>query len=252
MANYSFNYYAVKSATENVLNFVNEGLKNLDLETKDNIKEAIESLWDGKNIVTMATFRPIPETIAKYGTIEKKERDAMDYDNFEPFFKSDEEYETYSREYDEAAKYNEATYGVTNWREYNSLFGFGCRGDSEVELKSYDIDDANGITTIYLDSDTAWSYPHLWLKYIKKTFNLNVYIFAQEEYDAYNLYGEIDSIDAKFAEDFFNDYEPDCEDFDSDDDYCEAYYQFKVNLSKALYNKFLECVNGEDLASKND
>ena len=249
MPNWSFNYYAVKSATGNVLNLVNEGRRNLGMQTKYNIKDAIESLWDGKNNVTMATFRPIPETIVKYGTIKKMERDATDYDTGEPVFNSDEEYETYSRKYEEAVKYNEATYGVTNWREYNCLVGFGCKWDSEVNLKSYDIDNANGITTIYLDSDTAWSYPYRWLKYIKKTFNLNVYIFAQEEFDAYNLYGEIDNINAEYAEECFCDFAPDREDFDSEDEYCDAYAQFKVNLSRALYSKFQECVNGEELDS---
>ena len=61
MPNWCNNNYAVKAATENVLNFVNEGLKNLGMETKDNIGDAIRSLWDGKNEVTMATFRPIPK-----------------------------------------------------------------------------------------------------------------------------------------------------------------------------------------------
>ena len=56
-----FNTYAVKAATENVLNFVNEGLGNLGLETKDNIKDAIECLWNRNNDVEMSTFCPIPD-----------------------------------------------------------------------------------------------------------------------------------------------------------------------------------------------
>ena len=53
MANWSYNIYAVKSATKNVLNFVNEGLKNKGIEPMDNIEKAIEKLWetDRKSVV---------------------------------------------------------------------------------------------------------------------------------------------------------------------------------------------------------
>ena len=252
MANISFNNYAVKSAMGNILNFVNEGLKNLGLETKNNIKNAIESLWNGKNNVTMSTFRPIPESIRKFGSFEKKKRDDFDYDTGEPVFKSDEEYVAYSKEYDEAVKHHEETFGVTNWRDYNCLVGFGCKWDSEVELKSYHIDAESGITTIFMDGDTAWDYPYFWLKYIKETFGLNVYICAQEEFDSFNLYGEIDNIDDEFAEKYFNDHEPKRSDYNNVEDYHKAYHQFRVDFSKSLYRKFQECVNGEESNRIND
>jgi hypothetical protein len=75
MANWSYNEYAVKAATENVLNFVNEGLKNLGTDPKDNIKDAIECLWKDGNEVLMSTFRPIPGTIKKLTrlTLSRKE-----------------------------------------------------------------------------------------------------------------------------------------------------------------------------------
>ena len=45
MPNWSYNVYAVKAKTKNVLDFVNEGLKNLSLEPRVDIKDAIENLW---------------------------------------------------------------------------------------------------------------------------------------------------------------------------------------------------------------
>ena len=61
MANIIYCTFAVKAATENVLDYVNEGLKNLGLGTMENIKDGIGGLWNGNNHVVMSTFCPISD-----------------------------------------------------------------------------------------------------------------------------------------------------------------------------------------------
>lgn len=244
MPNWSTNNYSVKAATENVLNFVNEGLKNLGMEPKDNIKDAIESLWNGENEVCMSAFRPIPETFEKYDTTNSKlKRDSLGYEG-KPAFKSDEEYETYSKEFDEAVQYQKDTYGVVGWYDYNCYVAFGCKWDMEVKLKSYNIDDANGTTTIFMWGETPWNYPYLWLEFIKHKFDLNVYICAQEEADFYNVYGEINNLNCEWAAKFLSENAPNSDDFDDFDNFLEVYYPFRDQFTEELYSKFLDCVNG--------
>lgn len=244
MPNWCINHYAVKAATENVLNFVNEGLKNLGMETKDNIGDAIRSLWDGKNEVTMATFRPIPETFEKYDTTnEKRGRGDLDWDTKEPLFKSDDEYETYCREYDEAVKYQKETYGVVGWYDYNCLVAFGCKWDSEVVLESFNIDDSEGITTILMCGDTPWDFPEYWLLYIKKRFNLNVYVSSHDEFNNFNVFGEIDNLDYEWSKKYIRANEPVRNDYTKFDEFCDAYTDYMNNLLEELHCKLMECVN---------
>ncbi|MBR1834191.1 MAG: hypothetical protein IJ785_01590 [Bacteroidales bacterium] len=250
MPNWCNNNYAVKAATKNVLNFVNEGLKNLGMETKDNISDAIRSLWDGKNEVTMATFRPIPGTFTKYDTTnEKMRRGALDWDTKEPLFKSDDEYETYCREYDEAVKYQEETYGVVGWYDYNCLVAFGCKWDCDVALESFCIDDSKGITTILMSGDTPWYFPDLWLLYIKKRFNLNVYVSSHEEFNGFNAFGEIDNLNFLWGKEYMIENEPVRSDNTSDEEFCEAYRSFLDNLIAELHSKLIDCVNKSSVDS---
>ena len=246
MPNWSYNEYAVKSATEHVLNFVNEGLKSLGMETKDNIKDAIESLWNGNNEVSMSTFRPVPETFEKYDTTnEKLERDSM-YGEGRPAFKSDEEYETYSREFDEAVKYQKETYGVVGSYDYNCEVAYGCKWDAEVHLRSYSIDETDGVTTIYMWGQTPWCYPYLWLAYLKETFKIIVYICQHEEKNMYNAYGEIDNVDFEFAENYFLKNGPDWDDYgqEREVEYYEDYFRCSTNLQYELLARFKNCVEG--------
>lgn len=206
MANWSFNEYAVKAATENVLNFVNRGLENLGLGPKDNIKDAIECLWKDGNEVLMSTFRPIPGTIKKINAPNiKSERDDM---------------------------YSESE--------------LASESDEEVGLRSYDIDDTNGTTTIYMWGQTPWHYPHLWLAYLKETFDLKVYVCSHEERDVYNVYGEIDSLDFELAEKYFLENGPDWDDYGDERvvEYYEAYFKCSANLQNELLARFKDCVEG--------
>lgn len=198
MANWCFNEYAVKAATENVLNFVNRGLKNLGLGPKDNIKDAIECLWHDGNEVLM-TYFIVPEKFKKSGSDVGNEEGR-------PASESDE----------------------------------------EVGLRSYDIDDTNGTTTIYMWGQTPWHYPHLWLAYLKVTFDLKVYVCSHEGRDVYNTYGEIDSLDFEFAEKYFLEYCPDWDDYGDErvEEYYEAYFKCSTDLQKELLARFKDCVEG--------
>ena len=225
MANWSYNIYAVKSATKNVLNFVNEGLKNKGIEPMDNIEKAIEKLWETNN-VTMETFRPMPETFYNFDT--KRSRGAIDYDTKEPLFKSDEEYETYCKEYDNAVKYQKETYGVVGWYDYNRDVALGCKWNTEVELESYEVEEEKGATIIYMRGETPWRYPYLWLDYIKETFSLNVFLYAREEANFYHFFKEWDGDVVEGYEDYENILEnvPIPDNFEDDDTYDDAYWTF--------------------------
>lgn len=244
MANWCYNTYVVKSTTKNVLNFVNEGLKNKGLEPRENVKEAIKTLWSS-NGVSMATFRPIPETFLKYDTTNKKHlRDSLDYETKEPLFKTDEEYEIYCKEYDDAANYQKETYGVVGWKDYNCRIGFGCKWNTEVELTNFEIDEEKGITTLYMSGETPWYYPVFWLKYIKNTFNLWVFICSHEESDFFHFYGEIDGdfieyYDFSTLEELY----PKESDYNDKNEYYEAIRNFEDNLWINMSKNFTSYVD---------
>lgn len=226
MPNWSTNIYAVKSSTKNVLGFVNEGLKNIGVEPMHNIKDAIEKLWEKNNVMT-STFRPIPETFHKVDTTNDKiGRNAIDWNTKEPLFCSDMEYEAYSKEYDEAVKHQKETYGVVGWYDYNCDVAFGCKWDSEIELESYIIDEEKGVTIIFMRGQTPWCYPDLWLDYIKKTFDVNVFLCSNEEGLLYNFFCEIDgdTIEGYHAGQEPSNL-PNREDFEDDEEYQDAYFE---------------------------
>ena len=239
MPNWSYNVYAVKAKTKNVLDFVNEGLKNLGLEPRADIKDAIENLWKN-NKVMLSTFRPIPETYLKFGS--KRYRNDLLSGNSN--FKSDEEYENYLKEYNAAKKYQQETYGVVGINDYNCTVGFGCKWDTEVELGSYSIDDINDITTIYLKGRTPGVYPGFWLQFLYETFKLNVFIYTCEEMQRYHFFAQIND-HVRVLEGYrFNEeekYMPDKSDYDYEEDYAFAVFE---SLSKACnIEHFYEAVN---------
>ncbi|MBR4917896.1 MAG: hypothetical protein IKZ52_01595 [Bacteroidales bacterium] len=198
MANWCFNEYAVKAATKNVLNFVNRGLENLGLEPKDNIKDAIESLWNDDNKVLMSSFI-VSETFKKLGSDVGNEEGR-------PALESNE----------------------------------------KVGLSSYLIDDATGNTTIYMWGHTPWRFPYHWLAYVKNTYDLKVYLCSHEEADAFNVYGEIDSLDFEFAEKYFLENGPDWDDYGDERvvEYYEAYFKCSSDLKEELLARFKDCVEG--------
>lgn len=87
---------------------------------------------------------PMPQTFKDFDTANtKSKRDAKNYDAepikvtrndkgdvisqvFPPLFNSDEEYEKYSKEYDDAVKYQQEHYGCVGWFDYNCM-SLGCK-----------------------------------------------------------------------------------------------------------------------------
>ena len=112
-----------------------------------------------------------------------------------------------------------------------------------MALDSFCIDDSRGITTILMSGDTPWCFPDLWLLYIKSRFNLNVYVSSHEEFNEFNVFGEIDSLDFQWAKEYEREKKPVRDDYTNDEEFWEAYRTFWDNLIAELHSKLIECVN---------
>ena len=266
MANFVTGNYRIAGKKERVLNFINEGIKNSGFEPKSDIMEAFNFLvenarskatgrWDGKegtikiiDKMTIATFRPLPDTFYMFDTTnEKLLRNSTNWDEDRtPIFNSDEEYEAYSKGYDEAKKEQEEKYGVVGWYDAGLKY-YSTKW--AVELKDFEIEvqeDTNEVM-ISFSASTAWSIPEAWLHWIKETFKVNVFYLCFEESNAFNCYGEIDR--EEFDAGDFSSMEnyPQETDFGSDDDFYDACWEFQDEAKDEMYGDFDNFVREFDL-----
>lgn len=271
MPNWVYNKIALKGKKENVLKFINEGLKNSQVSEKTDIEEAFNALLadgkrkiskygfgseakgiDGDNpatiewekVVTMRTFRPYPDdSYLLYDTTN------------------------YADKMPEIAKEQFRKFGYVGWRDINASYrsfmskNF-CKGETEAkgkepwevgclgtkwdaELNNLALSVGDDEAVITFDVDTAWSYPNYWLIWIKRTFCINVYICAHEEGNAYNFYAEIDHEDDGKDYDDFSEMEgcPDRDDYDDDDEYYEAWNEFESDAQEKMRSVFLVYVD---------
>lgn len=270
MPNWSYNKIALKGKKENVLKFINEGLKNSQVSEKNDIEEAFDSLLeDGKHKeanygfgsktmghsvdnpaaiemvkgVTMRTFRPYPDdSYLMYDTTNSAEK------------------------MPEIAKEQLRKFGYVGWYDLNSgrrlhsgednygkseadgkePWEVGCLGTKwDTELNNLVLSIGDDEAVITFDVDTAWSYPDYWLIWIKRTFSINVYICAHEESNAFNFYQEIDHEDDGKDYDDFSEMEgcPDEDDYDDEDDYYEAWSEFESYVQEKMRSEFLDYVD---------
>ena len=270
MPNWSYNSVVLKGKKENILKFINEGLKNSQVSEKTNIEEAFNALLeegkhktanygfgleakgrDGNNPatiklekgVTMRTFRPYPDdSYLLYDTTNCSDK------------------------MPEIAKEQYRKFGYVGWYDLNSgrhmhsgeddygkseangkePWDVGCLGtkwDAELNDLALSVGDDEAVITF--DVDTAWSYPDYWLIWIKRTFCVNVYICAHEESNAYNFYQEIDHEDDGKDYDDFIEMEgcPDEDDYDDEDDYYEAWSEFESYAQEKMRSEFLDYVD---------
>ena len=270
MPNWSYNSIALKGKKENILKFINEGLKNSQVSEKTDIEEAFNALLeegkhktanygfgleakgrDGNNPatiklekgVTMRTFRPYPDdSYLLYDTTNCSDK------------------------MPEIAKEQYRKFGYVGWYDLNSgrhmhsgeddygkseangkePWEVGCLGtkwDAELNDLALSVGDDEAVITF--DVDTAWSYPDYWLIWIKRTFCVNVYICAHEESNAYNFYQEIDHEDDGKDYDDFIEMEgcPDEDDYDDEDDYYEAWNEFESYAQEKMRSEFLDYVD---------
>lgn len=103
----------------------------------------------------------------------------------EPRFNSDEEYEEYLKEYNEAKRIQQETYGIIGWYNYNCAT-LGTKWDRLADI-SVTENDFGGTIDIYLE--TAWSFPDPWYEDLVNLYedDWNVECTAREESGAFNL-----------------------------------------------------------------
>lgn len=245
MPNWNRNNIAIRGKKENILAFVNEGLKNSgrntysdvnDLESAVNdlaenakgldystsqsadnrTKGLLEEVWNRG--LYMGTFRPMPD-IFRYDTTNHKDM------------------------FPEQANEQAEKYGAIGWYNYNCNVRFGCKWDAGIENFRYlDFDDE---AVIEWYCETAWIYPICFLRWIRDTFNVAVFIMTIEESEEYAFYGEIDDEQCGQS---YNDACPyDEEKAALDDDYDDEYDADRDEYYENMYINFKELVEEYDI-----
>ena len=270
MPNWSYNTVALKGKKENILKFINEGLKNSQVSEKNDIEEAFDSLLeDGKHKVANYGFgsKTMGHSVDNPAAIEMVKGVTMR--TFRPY--PDDSYLMYdttnsAEKMPEIAKEQYRKFGYVGWYDLNSgrhmhsgeddygkseangkePWDVGCLGtkwDAELNDLALSVGDDEAVITF--DVDTAWSYPNYWLIWIKRTFCINVYICAHEESNAYNFYQEIDHEDDGKDYDDFIEMEgcPDEDDYDDEDGYYEAWSEFESYAQEKMRSEFLDYVD---------
>ena len=270
MPNWSYNSIALKGKKENILKFINEGLKNSKVSEKNDIEEAFDSLLeDGKHKVANYGFgsKTMGHSVDNPAAIEMVKGVTMR--TFRPY--PDDSYLMYdttnsAEKMPEIAKEQYRKFSYVGWYDLNSgrhmhsgeddygkseangkePWDVGCLGtkwDAELNDLALSVGDDEAVITF--DVDTVWSYPDYWLIWIKRTFCVNVYICAHEESNAYNFYQEIDHEDDGKDYDDFIEMEgcPDEDDYDDEDDYYEAWSEFESYAQEKMRSEFLDYVD---------
>lgn len=231
MPNWVHSNYAIKGKTEDVLAFINLGLRNSGAKEEKTIAKAIDSLLEnGNNLVSghklgdsktpadpvidkgirFSTFRPIPDTFLRYDTTN------------------------YPNEFPEAVKEQREKYGAVGWYDFNAYKWFGTKWSAT--LSDWNFTTNKGITTLFFNADTAWSIADLWLRWIKDTFpTLAVFHCSDEESGMFYCYGEIDDdAEADCTESIEGRMQSFEDEYDGDTDSDEYYYQRCEEEQQAL------------------
>lgn len=239
MPNWVYNNIAIKGKKENVLNFLNEGLKNSKLKECKTIEGAFNKLlkhakvatsrsmdfrrkaWGKKANVflvkglTLDTFRPMPNTFLHYDTTNHGSK-----------LKS-------------VSAYQRKKYGVVGWYDWGCVYR-GTKWDAKIE--NFKLETDGEFATLSFHCDTAWSCPEGWLRWVKHTFKVNVFLSATEEGDNFNpFYCEIDGNEYdcyEGGEDM-----PQEDDFEYDDDFYEALYDWREERQDVMYCEFKNYVS---------
>lgn len=223
MPNWVYGSYAIKGKKENILNFLNEGLKNSNEATKSTCREAFDKLVNNAktketkndvfdfspdkpkeicvmNNLTLDTFRPMPDTFLMWDTTN------------------------HSKELKKQSKEQLNKYGFVGWYDYGIYVLRGTKWNAE--LNGFSLDECDDVATIKFTCDTAWNVPEKWLRWVKETFKVNVLLCCSEEYNSFNLFGEIDKL-IDYGDYFSNGDCPKQEDYDNEDDYWDALYEYQ-------------------------
>ena len=162
MPNWCSNTLTIKGSKKDAIKF----FEKAGFDPTSELGEFIKN-----NKLTLRSWMPMPKTFVEMDTTNQKRK--------REYFANDEEYETYSKAYDDAAKHQKETYGVVGWYAYN-LKTLGCKWDEPINEYGSDYIESNDSVEITFEFDTPWSPPTTWLETIIKdnnglTFQLDGY-----------------------------------------------------------------------------
>ena len=242
MPNWVYGMYAVKGTKQNMLNFLNEGIKNSGYAPKDDCQEAYDFLIANakrktsdfhytdkddrgcgteadnpaqvyyEDALSMTTFRTIPDTFRQYDTTN------------------------YEKQMPEIARKQLEDYGCIGWYDWGLKY-LGVKWDTELKDTTLEIDGDTAI--MRFEMQTAWSVPSEWLHWVKQTFDVSVLLYADEEGGAFCFYGEIDGEDHDIED---VEVRPNENDFKSDEDFWEALSEWEDRAKEQMRDDFYNFV----------
>lgn len=241
MPNWVYGHYAIKGPKENVLAFLNEGIRNSGYEPMQDCRAAYGFLCENaktkasdfgyvghrrvgtqpgdpaaivlKDGLTMCTFRPMPDTFLLYDTTNCAEQ------------------------LPEVALEQKKLYGVVGWYDWGCKF-LGTKWNAHLTDTSFSED--GDTVTLRFRLETAWSYPDAWLRWVKDTFHVGVLLYVDEESGAYCFYGEVDGDEQVSLDESGR---PDLDDFEDEDAYWDAVSEWECEHKDTMladFNYFVE------------
>lgn len=241
MPNWSKNQVTIIGKKENLLAFLNEGLKNSGLLMETDVPSAIKALKEGattesskevldadgnytgmrevitEKCISMRTFLPMPHTFLVYDTTNR------------------------AKDYPEAAKFQQTYYGAVGWYDYN-LLTLGTKWNAELE--GFDGDEK----TIRFTCNTAWSQPTIWFEWVAETFDLKVFGMFTEEANFYCETAKYTKDGYELIQDFMplvNQWSEENKECDWGDDY-EEYFErlsdFEENLDVIMETSVFKAI----------
>jgi hypothetical protein len=238
MPNWVYGQYAIKGTKRNVLAFLNEGLGNSGLAPRRKCESAFKCLKENaktkesrfaysedgagnkltvpaaivyEDRLTLDTFRPMPDTFKLYDTTNC------------------------AKDMPEIAKEQEQLYGCVGWYDWGIKYR-GTKWNTGLNEAELFVDDKTA--TLKFECSTAWNYPDEWLRWVKNTFRVAVLLCVSEESGAFDFYGSLDEerIDMACSGG------PKQEDFESEDDYWDALYDYTEECRNSMCSDFADYV----------
>lgn len=237
MPNWVYNNIALKGKKENILNFLNEGLKNSKLKECKTLEGAYNKLLKHSK-VRLANFGDFTNKV-----VGKKEghpakitfKKGLTLDTFRPMPDTFFQYDTtnYAKDLPNIAREQEKEYGCIGWYDWGCMYR-GTKWDADLEDLRLNVD--GDVATIIFHCDTAWSCPSGWMRWVKETFKVNVFVSATEEVDNFNpFYCEIDGEE----HDCYDGCEkPNEDDFECEEDYYDALFEWQEEKHEEMYYNF--------------
>jgi len=205
MPNWSFNTVAIRGAKNEVINFLNEGLKRTHGRKKSfspiaenastaEIKEKLD-----KYGLSLRSWLPMPRTFIQWDTtnsmknfdwwLQDTKRVSLSWKEIQEQLEElqkqyGEEYQKYCDGYNKAKQHQLKKYGVAGWYDYNCMT-LGTKWNSRIESWSFQNENEDEfLITFYCE--TAWSLPDRWVCKMQDLHpNLHFGCFATEESYAY-------------------------------------------------------------------